>query len=234
MHHSKPNSQVQEHTASTPVLVFDDVSFAWPGGVGLQHVSFNVPKGQFVLISGASGTGKSTLLRLIVRLEDPYQGRILLHGKPITTFFPPTLRSHIGFLQQQPVLISGSIRENLLFPFTLHSRKHCAQPKEQELQQWLTKLGLEGISLDAPANTLSVGQQQRICFIRAVLTSPDVICLDAPTSSLDRESRERVEAAAEELIHQGTSVIMVNHTSYHPTCQHMHLHIENGAVSVTS
>lgn len=234
MHNSTPDSQIQKHPTATPVLAFNDVSFVWPGGIGLHHVSFNVPKGQFVLISGASGTGKSTLLRLIVRLEDPSQGQILLHGKPITTFFPPTLRSHIGFVQQQPVLIPGSVRENLLFPFKLHSRKHCTQPEEKVLLHWLTKLTLEQVSLDAPAHTLSVGQQQRLCFIRAVLTTPDIICLDEPTSSLDRESREHVETAAEELVHQGTSVIMVNHTSYHPTCRHMHLHIENDTVSVTS
>lgn len=215
-----------------PILTFCNVSFTWPNGAGLHNVSFSIPQGQFVLISGASGSGKSTLLRLIVRLEEVSHGEILLHGTPINSFYPPTLRTRIGFVQQQPTLVSGSVRQNLLFPFALHSRKNDMQPDDKQLLQWLHKLGLENVSLDAPAETLSVGQQQRLCFIRAVLTNPDVICFDEPTSSLDRESRERVERAAEDLAQQGTSIIMVNHTSYHPSCPHMHISVANGTVSV--
>lgn len=215
-----------------PVITFSNVSFTWPGGAGLRNVSFKIPQGQFVLISGASGSGKSTLLRLVVRLEEASSGEILLRDTPITSFYPPTLRTHIGFVQQQPTLVPGSVRQNLLFPFALHSRKNCMEPEEGVLLQWLKKLALEGVSLDAPAETLSVGQQQRLCFIRAVLTNPDVICFDEPTSSLDRESRECVEHAAEELVQQGTSIMMVNHTSYHPTCPHMHISVADGTVSI--
>ncbi|SIO31234.1 ABC transporter ATP-binding protein [Halodesulfovibrio marinisediminis] len=232
MHSSLPDTHKNNHN-DTPVLEFANVSFAWPGGAGLHNVSFAVPKGQFVLISGPSGSGKSTLLRLVVRLEEAKEGQILLHGTPITNFYPPLLRTHIGFVQQQPTLVAGSVRENLLFPFSLHSRKTCNQPEEESLIHWLNRLALNNISLDDPAETLSIGQQQRLCFIRAVLTKPDVICLDEPTSALDRESRQCVEHAAEELAQQGTAIMMVNHTSYHPTCPHMHLSVANGIVSVS-
>lgn len=231
MHSPLPETQTGMHN-NTPVLEFKDVSFTWPGGAGLRNVSFSIPKGQFVLISGASGSGKSTLLRLIVRLEEASHGQILLLGTPINSFYPPTLRTRIGFVQQQPTLVPGSVRQNLLFPFALHSRKNCTQPDEEVLLQWLQKLALGNVSLDTPAETLSVGQQQRLCFIRAVLTNPDLICFDEPTSSLDLESRECVEHAAEELAQQGTSIMMVNHTSYHPTCPHMHLSVADGIVSV--
>lgn len=219
---------------STPVLKFTNVNFSWPGGAGLRNVSFEIPKGQFVLISGPSGSGKSTLLRLVIRMEEISSGTIYLSGTPISSFYPPELRTHIGFVQQQPTLISGTVKANLLFPFTLQSRKNCIQPKDNVLRQWLNKLALDTISLDAPAQVLSIGQQQRLCFIRAVLTKPELICLDEPTSALDMESRECVEHAAEELIKQGTSILMVNHTSYHPTCPHMHLSVANGTVSVLS
>lgn len=219
---------------STPVLKFTNVNFSWPGGAGLRNISFEIPKGQFVLISGPSGSGKSTLLRLVIRMEEISSGTIYLSGTPISSFYPPELRTHIGFVQQQPTLISGTVKANLLFPFTLQSRKNCIQPKNNVLRQWLNKLALDTISLDAPAQVLSIGQQQRLCFIRAVLTKPELICLDEPTSALDMESRECVEHAAEELIKQGTSILMVNHTSYHPTCPHMHLSVENGTVSVLS
>lgn len=228
------SSEIHNGNNKTPVLEFANVSFTWPDGSGLHNVSFVIPKGQLVLISGASGSGKSTLLRLIVRLEDVQQGQILLYGTPISSFYPPELRTHIGFVQQQPTLISGSVRQNLLFPFNLHSRKNSKQPNDEELLQWLNQLALRNVSLDASAETLSVGQQQRLCFIRAVLTNPDVICLDEPTSALDRESRECVEQAAEELTRRGTTVIMVNHTSYHPSCPHMHISIADGIASVIS
>ena len=232
MYSPLPEDQTRGHHDATPVLEFDTVSFSWPGGTGLRNVSFTVPQGQFVLISGPSGAGKSTLLRLVVRLEEIEKGRILLRGTPIDSFYPPELRTRIGFVQQQPMLTPGTVRENLLFPFSLHSRKNCTAPDDETLRRWLNKLALETISLDTPAETLSVGQQQRLCFIRAVLTEPDVICFDEPTSSLDRESRECVEHAAEELAKQGTSILMVNHTSYHPTCPHMHLSVADGIVSV--
>lgn len=217
---------------SAPVLKFTNVNFCWPGGAGLQDVSFEIPNGQFVLISGPSGSGKSTLLRLVIRMEEISSGTIYLNGTPISSFYPPELRTHIGFVQQQPTLISGTVRANLLLPFTLQSRKNCTLPDDKILHQWLSRLALDTISLDAPAQVLSIGQQQRLCFIRAVLPNPELICLDEPTSALDMESRECVEHAAEELIKQGTSILMVNHTSYHPACPHMHLSVTNGTVSI--
>lgn len=216
----------------TPVLEFKNVSFRWPDGNGLQDVSFAVPQGQFVLISGTSGSGKSTLLRLVVRLEEIQQGEILLHGTSTTELYPPVLRTRIGFVQQTPIILPGTVRSNLLMPFTLNSRKGCTPPDDSELMMWMERLALGDISLEAEATTLSVGQKQRLSLIRSVLPKPDVICFDEPTSSLDRESRERVEAVAEELAKNGISILMVNHTSYHPTCPHMHITVSNGTVEV--
>ena len=224
--------QENSNDQSTPVLEFKNVSFNWPDGTGLKNVSFAVPKGQFVLISGPSGAGKSTLLRLAVRLEEIQHGEILLHGSSITTLYPPVLRTRIGFVQQTPIVLPGTVRSNLLMPFTLTSRKDCTQPKDSELLYWMDRLSLGHISLETEATNLSVGQKQRLCLIRSVLPKPDVICFDEPTSSLDRESREQVEQAAEELAGNGISILMVNHTSYHPTCPHMHITVSNGTVEV--
>jgi UDP-glucose/iron transport system ATP-binding protein len=126
MHSPLPEPQTGTHS-NTPVLTFKNVSFTWPGGAGLHNVSFNIPQGQFVLISGASGSGKSTLLRLVVRLEEASGGEILLRGTPITSFYPPTLRAHIGFVQQQPTLVPGSVRQNLHYTA---ERTVCSQKKE--------------------------------------------------------------------------------------------------------
>ncbi|MFW5501143.1 MULTISPECIES: ABC transporter ATP-binding protein [unclassified Maridesulfovibrio] len=223
-----------ESAGETPVLEFKNVSFNWPKGKGLHNVSFAVPSGQFVHISGPSGSGKSTLLRLIVRLEEVGQGDILLKGESIQSIYPPELRSKIGFVQQTPVVLPGTVRDNLLLPFTLNVRKGFDAPLDHDLREWLERVGLGEISLDSEASDLSVGQRQRLCLIRSVLPKPMAICFDEPTSALDRESRERVEKIAEELAAEGISVLMVNHTSYHPSCPHMHLTVSDGKVEVVA
>ncbi len=223
-------SQPQDANQNTPVLEFKNVNFSWPDGNGLNDVSFAVPAGQFVLISGPSGAGKSTLLRLAVRLEEASHGTILLRGTSIDTFYPPELHSKIGFVQQTPIILPGSVRANLLMPFTLQIRKNSVLPDDKNLMEWMEKLALDRVSLDTQADSLSVGQRQRICLIRTVLTKPDVICFDEPTSSLDHESRVRVEDVAEDLAGQGIAILMVNHTSYHPKCPHMHITVADGKV----
>ncbi|CCO25505.1 ABC transporter ATP-binding protein [Maridesulfovibrio hydrothermalis] len=222
--------QPDDFNQDMPVLEFKDVTFHWPGGKGLSEVSFAVPAGQFVLISGSSGAGKSTLLRLAVRLEEIQQGEILLQGQPLDSFYPPALRTRIGFVQQMPVILPGSVRDNLLMPFTLQSRTDSTIPSDEILTGWMERLALTDVALDDEAGDLSVGQRQRLCLIRSVLPRPVVICFDEPTSSLDRESRERVERIAEELAAEGIAVLMVNHTSYHPDCPHMHLTVADGKV----
>nr|WP_239060926.1 ATP-binding cassette domain-containing protein [Desulfovibrio sp. JC022] len=224
----------EESSGEIPVLEFKNVSFNWPGGKGLRDVSFAVPAGQFVLISGPSGAGKSTLLRLAVRLEEVGQGEIFLSGEPVQSYFPPELRTRIGFVQQTPTVLPGTVRDNLLMPFTLDVRKGSSVPSDDDLAYWLERLALGDVALDSEASDLSVGQRQRLCLIRSVLPKPIAICFDEPTSALDRESRERVERVAEELAAEGITVLMVNHTSYHPSCPHMHLTVSEGKVEVLS
>ncbi|WP_320009351.1 ABC transporter ATP-binding protein [Maridesulfovibrio sp.] len=215
-----------------PVLEFKNVSFSWPGGKGLSGVSFAVPAGQFVLISGPSGSGKSTLLRLAVRLEEPTQGEIFIHGEPFKSIYPPELRTRISFVQQTPTVLPGTVRENLLMPFNLEIRKSSSLPGDDELYDWLGRLALDDVALDSEAAELSVGQRQRLCLIRSLLPKPVVICFDEPTSALDIESREKVEQIAEELAAEGVCILMVNHTNYHPACPHMLLTVSGGLVEV--
>ena len=131
-------------------------------------------------------------------------------------------------------MLPGTVRDNLLLPFTLNVRKGFDAPLDDDLREWLERVGLGEISLDSEASDLSVGQRQRLCLIRSVLPKPMAICFDEPTSALDRESRERVEKIAEELAAEGISVLMVNHTSYHPSCPHMHLTVSDGKVEVVA
>lgn len=221
-----------DDSRDVPVLEFRKVDFSWPDGKGLSDVSFSISAGEFALISGPSGSGKSTLLRLAVRLEEIDSGRILLEGEDVESIYPPLMRTRVGFVQQTPTILPGSVRDNLLMPFKLKIRKDIPEPDDSVLVRWLDRLALDDISLDADAASLSVGQKQRLCLIRSVLPRPAVICFDEPTSSLDMESRERVEEVAEELAGEGIGILMVNHTSYRPGCPHIHFKVSAGRVEV--
>ncbi|WP_432735293.1 ABC transporter ATP-binding protein [Maridesulfovibrio sp. FT414] len=223
---------VDVSTGTLPVLEFRDVNFNWPGGRGLRDVSFSVFPGRFVLITGLSGAGKSTLLRLIVRLEEIDSGQILFEGESLGSFYPPLLRTRIGFVQQTPTVLPGSVRDNLLLPFRFQVRKENDIPEDGVLLGWMDRLGLDGFGLDSAAGDLSVGQKQRLCLIRSVLPRPAVLCFDEPTSALDPGSRARVEEVAEELVSEGITVLMVSHTGYRPGCPHMCISVADGRVEV--
>jgi putative ABC transport system ATP-binding protein len=214
------------------ILEFDTVSYTWPGGQGLRNVRLTVPAGAFVRIVGPSGSGKSTLLRLISRLEEPSSGVIRFSGTPLGDFSPPLLRRRIGYIQQTPVVIEGSVRQNLQLPYGFAANKELALPTDDELRGWLDRLGLSGIDLENKARSLSVGQRQRLCIIRSLLLRPDLLLMDEPTSALDRESRRIVEEMTETQNREGMTILMVTHFDYAPSMEHMTVTVREGLLEV--
>lgn len=201
------------------LLEFDDVTFHYASGAGLSGVSLVVHRGDFVLVGGPSGGGKSTLLRLAVRLEVPSGGVIRFDGTPIDGIAPQVLRSRVGFIQQTPTVVEGTVRDNLLLPFAFAAHSARRRPDDAELAGWLERFRLDDVGLEATAANLSVGQRQRLCCIRTLLLEPELLLMDEPTSALDAESRAVVEDLTEELNAEGVSVLMVNHTDYRPRCR---------------
>jgi len=195
------------------IIEFSRVSFSFGQGPSLfQDVSLKVLSGSFCLIQGPSGSGKSTLLRLINRLEEPSAGQIFFKDRPLISFHPPRLRRSILFIQQTPTVFDGTVRDNLLLPFTFKNNRDLVRPGEAELKKLLEDFLLQGLSLDDHAQTLSGGQLQRLCFIRGLLLQPEVLLLDEPTSALDSESAEIVESVTRRLIiESGLTVILVSH-----------------------
>jgi putative ABC transport system ATP-binding protein len=145
-------------------------------------------------------------------LEEPLEGRILYKGRPLAAFSPPAIRRSILYIQQKPTLIDGSIKNNLMLPFQFKGNQDLAQPHEERLLELLRTFGLEDLSLSHQAQALSLGQQQRLCFIRGLLLSPEVLLLDEPASALDEKSAEVVEQTAQNLCCDlGLTIIMVSH-----------------------
>ena len=149
--------------------------------------------GDFAIVRGPSGSGKSSLLRLFNRLQEPTAGRITIDGRPIATLPATQLRRRIGYVQQTPVMVRGTVRDNLLFPFQFAAAGNATAPTSATLRDRLHACALDAVSLDADATVLSVGQKQRIALIRSLFAAPEFLLCDEPTSALDPESAQWVE-----------------------------------------
>ena len=172
-----------------PDLIFEVVhlSLMYPGWRGqpastvLDDVSVEVERGGALTVVGPSGSGKSSLLRCLNRLEEPTNGLVRFDGRLITEWDPRELRRRAALVQQTPVLFEGTVRDNLL----VRSPGVSFDFSEPRLRDMLGEVGLEPAILDRDAATLSGGEKQRVTIARALLRDPQALLLDEPTSALD-------------------------------------------------
>src|SRR5215467_393676 len=146
----------------------------------------DIPHGDIIALVGPSGAGKTSLLRLLNRLDEPVRGEILYRGQPITHYLVQVLRRQVGFVFQSPVMFPGTVRDNLQVALALGSNH--AQDTEARMAEAMALAELDHVLCDRAGDRLSGGQQQRVNIARALLTSPDVLLMDEPTSALDPET----------------------------------------------
>lgn len=195
-----------------------NISLVYDGKEPLfKGISFVIEKGDFLLIQGASGVGKSSLLRLLNRLQEPTMGEILIEGNSIIKYEVTALRRKIGYIQQSPVMISGSVEDNLKLAFRFRSARSQEPPDIKEIQKLMNTFLLNNIKPSDDAGKLSLGQKQRIAIIRTLITKPEVLICDEPTSALDHTSKEIVEESLERLnMEENMSIILVTHYDFLP------------------
>ena len=199
-------------TDMQPVLTVDGLSYRHPGGEELlSRIGLRLLPGELVWLTGPSGGGKSTLLRLLGGLISPGSGRVLFQGKSIDRWPPTQYRRKVALLLQVPVLIPGSVSDNLLLPFQFKAARSEPKPDRKTLKTVLQRLGMDSVHLDLAAGELSVGQKQRVALARLLLMQPKVLLLDEPVAALESDSRALVEMEAGNFAHDGGAVIMASH-----------------------
>jgi putative ABC transport system ATP-binding protein len=182
---------------------------------GDANCSFTIKTGQFYYLTGPSGVGKSTLLSSLARLHPLSSGVLLLHDLRHTEIAVARWRSEIALLPQRPVIMSGSIADNLLYP--LHSfriqkeRLRESLPNGETLERELYSVGLHDIPLEREATSLSGGQQARLALIRLLLTKPKLMLADEPTAGVDEAAAKLVFNRLYQFCETGGSVIMTSH-----------------------
>ena len=194
-------------------IAFENVSFAYDTDVPvLQDITFNVTAGQMVGIVGPTGGGKSTVLSMIPRFRDPDCGRITIDGIDIRNLKLHGLRTQIGFVLQETVLLRGTVADNIAFGRPDATEEQIIRAARlANADEFITRMpnGYHSMIGDRGA-TLSGGQRQRIGIARALIRDNPILILDEPTASLDAESEQAVIEALERLM-EGRTVIAVAH-----------------------
>lgn len=194
-----------------PLLEICDLSIAAAGTPLHAQISLELLPGELVAVTGPSGAGKTTLLRTVCGLQDPTAGNILLQGKDAAAWGWPQFRRKVVLVSQKPILLALTVEETLRRPFDYHSADTSFP--EQTARTLLEELGVGAQCWNQDAQTLSVGQQQRVSLIRALLLEPLVVCLDEPTSALDPDSSARVQALISRLAaDRGLAALIVTHS----------------------
>lgn len=208
--------------AAAPALrgrvAFEDVTFSYDGNGAdpvLKGVSFTAEPGQTVALLGMTGAGKSTLVQLIPRFYDATSGRVTVDGMDVRGFDLASLRRQIGMVMQEPVLFSGTIRDNIRYGRPDAAEEDVvAAARAAQAHGFITALpaGYDTVLGQRGVN-LSGGQRQRLAIARALLIRPAVLILDDSTSAVDVETETQIQAALAELMRNRTCIVIAQRIS---------------------
>jgi len=189
------------------LLRADKLGRSVPGKVLVTEATFEVRKAEILAIVGPSGSGKSSLLRLLNRLDEPTEGNVYLDEVDYRQIAPRELRRRVGMVMQRPYLFAGTVLDNLRFG----PRQRGEDLSLEVVEELLAGVGLSGFASRDVSN-LSGGEAQRVSFARALANTPEVLLLDEPTSALDDDAKREVEALIQRIGHeQGVACVLVTH-----------------------
>ncbi|KAM3098392.1 ATP-binding cassette domain-containing protein [Phormidesmis sp. 146-12] len=172
----------------------------------LKNLSFEVMGGDRISIVGASGSGKTSLLRLLNRLSEPFEGTIYFEGQKFQAIPVIQLRQQIALVQQETKLLGMTVRDALRYPLKLRGLSETAI--DRQLSDWIDRLHIPQKWLDLTELQLSMGERQWVAIARSMITQPKILLLDEPTSSLDAGRSSHLLKVLSEL---SQTVLMTNH-----------------------
>ncbi|MFL6618850.1 MAG: ABC transporter ATP-binding protein [Povalibacter sp.] len=196
-------------------IEFDHVQFGYDGESILKDISLILAPGQSVAFVGPSGAGKSTLASLVPRFYDPTAGAIRLDGHDLRELSLDSLRAHIGIVNQETILFSGTVLENLLLAAPNATEQQIVAALETaDALEFVQKLP-DGLATEVGERgaVLSGGQKQRLAIARAFLKDPKILILDEATSALDSQAERRIQAATARLLKNRTSIVIAHRLS---------------------
>lgn len=200
-----PQMTSVEHEQRVDGLVVRELAVGHGDRVVLRDVTFAARKGMVTALVGPSGSGKSTLLRCLNRLLVPQEGAVLLDGTDTAQLEPCALRRRVGLVGQVPVMLPGSVRENLAYGLD------PGAVGDGLLAEALGAAGLSKAFLERPAVELSGGERARVALARALTREPELLLADEPTAALDAAAARHVGATLRALADRGLGIVVATH-----------------------
>jgi len=198
----------EDSTGSAPILRTEQLGRRVEGKTIVNDVCLEAWQREVLVIVGPSGSGKSSFLRLLNRLDEPTEGAVFLDGRDYQEIPPGELRRRMGMVLQYPYLFPGTVAENIRF-----GPAQRAEPVPAErISHFLERVGLEGYER-RDVDRLSGGEAQRVSLARTLMNSPDVLLLDEPTSALDPAAAGEVEELICDVVFErGLACLVVTHS----------------------
>ena len=194
--------------SDAPILQFEDVSMSFENTLLFENFNLTIDRNEIVGLTGKSGSGKSTILRIAVDLLSPVSGTVTVLGRIVQDWDPRELRKNVILVPQDSAMFAGTVKDNLVWGLNIHG----GSIDDDSLQRILQEVQLDSIEFDDDASNLSGGEKQRVAIARALVMNPQALLLDEPTSALDEESALAVETVLNNVIrdHQ-IGILIVTH-----------------------
>ena len=206
---SSPLGNVKQ--ASEAAFVLKDVRQTRENQIVLDGIDLEIARGVITALIGPSGAGKTSLLRLLNRLDEPAGGEIFYRARIISEYQIQELRRQVGFVFQTPVMFPGTVRDNLRTALEI-AGKSASADGDRLISETLDIAELEPVLAERDGAKLSVGQKQRVNIARALMLAPEVLLMDEPTSALDPQTADRLMETVRRLAQEKKiTVVMVTH-----------------------